>query len=440
MAERLKKLFAKRKDKFKNAGPGHSLRETSSTSSASSAKSQKETASYPKERVEPSQEAKQAAAAALARLNPPARTAGFNTSLAAIQAQVKRELEAEKKANATVEVSHKPKVEVQEMEASPHLAVTGVYFTCPIVGGGTFTKEEWMKRIRDFLHEELENEPGLIACLMIHTLNRNKEKVASCVEILCKYLENVVKNPTEEKYRKIRMSNKIFQEKVVNLEGTKEFLAAAGFQEQLLPFQDKEEPFLVMSESKLEDLESLQVLIDALQSAEPIGLELDRNLQVLLPSQAARRHELPASFFSLSPEELKREQQAKQELAELQTSLRTKAMREKDELREMRKYKFCLIRVRFPDGVLLQGTFGVYEKFGQVVEFVRDNLISEDALFSLQMLTGQTFTQEDNEKTLIELHLVPATVIVFAWKGSAPASDAGSAFLKPEVMVLMQKV
>lgn len=34
-----------------------------------------------------------------------------------------------------------------------------------------------MKRIRDFLHEELENEPGLIACLMIHTLNRNKEKV-----------------------------------------------------------------------------------------------------------------------------------------------------------------------------------------------------------------------------------------------------------------------
>lgn len=88
----------------------------------------------------------------------------------------------------------------------------------------------------------------------------------------------------------------------------------------------------------------------------------------------------------------------------------------------------------------LQGTFGVYEKFGQVVEFVRDNLISEDALFSLQMLTGQTFTQEDNEKTLIELHLVPATVIVFAWKGSAPASDAGSAFLKPEVMVLMQKV
>lgn len=77
MADKIKKLFARKKDKFKNAGPGHSLRETSSTSS--STKSAKGAVEYPTERVEPSLEAKQAAAAALARLNPPARTAGFNT-------------------------------------------------------------------------------------------------------------------------------------------------------------------------------------------------------------------------------------------------------------------------------------------------------------------------------------------------------------------------
>lgn len=34
--------------------------------------------------------------------------------------------------------------------------------------------------------------------------------------------------------------------------------------------------------------------------------------------------------------------------------LRTKAMREKEELREIRKYKFALVRVRFPDGLYLQ--------------------------------------------------------------------------------------
>lgn len=29
-------------------------------------------------------------------------------------------------------------------------------------------------------------------------------------------------------------------------------------------------------------------------------------------------------------------------------------MRERDELREIRKYKFALIRIRFPDGLYLQ--------------------------------------------------------------------------------------
>lgn len=35
--------------------------------------------------------------------------------------------------------------------------------------------------------------------------------------------------------------------------------------------------------------------------------------------------------------------------------LRTRAMREKEEQREMRKYSYTLLRVRFPDGYILQG-------------------------------------------------------------------------------------
>lgn len=34
--------------------------------------------------------------------------------------------------------------------------------------------------------------------------------------------------------------------------------------------------------------------------------------------------------------------------------LKTKAMREREELRAANMYKFSLIRVRFPDGVILQ--------------------------------------------------------------------------------------
>lgn len=53
------------------------------------------------------------------------------------------------------------------------------------------------------------------------------------------------------------------------------------------------------------------MLADALNNAETITLELDRNVQVLLPSQAESRTQLPDDFFRYTPEELKKEQQTR---------------------------------------------------------------------------------------------------------------------------------
>lgn len=79
-----------------------------------------------------------------------------------------------------------------------------------------------------------------------------------CVETLCKYLQNVISNPNEEKYRKIRISNKAFQERVANIEGSFEFLEAAGFlREKILVGEQNEEFFVLPSEVK--DTESLEV-------------------------------------------------------------------------------------------------------------------------------------------------------------------------------------
>lgn len=49
--------------------------------------------------------------------------------------------------------------------------------------------------------------------------------------------------------------------------------------------------------------------------------------------------ELPAEFYAISKEEIKREQQARTDAAERLGMLRTKAMRERDEMRELRKYR-----------------------------------------------------------------------------------------------------
>lgn len=105
------------------------------------------------------------------------------------------------------------------------------------------------------------------------------------------------------------MSNRVFSEKILPIEGALNLLLGAGFIEQNLTIDDKEEKYLVFSQDRVENLDNLRALCDALRSAEPIPLELDRNLQVLSPSQAAKRTELPTTFYALTPEEIKREQQ-----------------------------------------------------------------------------------------------------------------------------------
>lgn len=65
-------------------------------------------------------------------------------------------------------------------------------------------------------------------------------------------------------------------------------------------------------------------------------------------------------------------------------------MRERNEKQSLRKYKFSLIRIRFPDNIILQGTFSVHENFKSVVEFVSENLANNERPFTLRRLTGLT--------------------------------------------------
>ena len=86
-----------------------------------------------------------------------------------------------------------------------------------------------------------------------------------------------------------------------------EFLTAAGFIKERALHQNQEEDFLVWNPDR-STLNNLTMLIDALNSSESVQLILDRNVQVLLPKQAAEKNELPREFYVLSAEDIKREQ------------------------------------------------------------------------------------------------------------------------------------
>lgn len=115
--------------------------------------------------------------------------------------------------------------------------------------------------------------------------------------------------------------------------------------------------------------------------------------------------------------------------------LRTKAMRERDEQRERRKYNYTLLRIRLPDGNLLQGqraplrsplnmtnpvraevvvicaicviqgTFYAWDRLPVLFGFVRESLVDGWQPFELIAPGGQKL-QESEDVALAESNLV----------------------------------
>lgn len=362
----------------------------------------------------------------------------------AAKARMRREMEMEKRkeqeALALSERYSEPKEIVKK--GAP---MTVVLFKCPEIGEAVLPKEEMVSYIEEFLLSQLAEEPEMASALMIHTLNKDKEKVKVCVDTVCKYLDNIIGHPDEEKYRKIRVSNKAFSERIAPLRGTEEFLQAAGFVMKMLPFEDHEENFYVMEEDMAKDTQRLENVKAVLMVAEPLKPQLDRALKVFFPTSVVANFNIPDEFYAVSPEELKKEQKLKQEATETLGMLRTKAMREREERREMFKYRYTLIRVRLPDGNLLQGTFKANEKIAALREFVRENLANDWMPFQLVTQIGARLDEED--KMLAECGLTPAAVVnlefdktvmneIAAQQGT---SQQGSV-LKPEIMAQIQDI
>lgn len=80
-----------------------------------------------------------------------------------------------------------------------------------------------------------------------------------------------------------------------------------------------------------------------------------------VPESEAAKIDLPDSFYNLSAAELKREAELrKKRLADSQLLI-PKSYREKQAMASRRKYNRAVIRIQFPDGVLLQGVFLPWE-------------------------------------------------------------------------------
>ncbi|XP_043576902.1 UBX domain-containing protein 6 isoform X1 [Chiloscyllium plagiosum] len=433
----MKKFFEdiKRDMKFKSAGRGHVLTEDTRKTIENKSKGPE------KPRRPPAEEAQMAAAAALTRLEIKQHRGRSTTGSSHLHNEVKKELTAEAAFPEAQTVNNQGPSNAAKEDCSG-FSVTGVYFICPLTNA-SISKSERDSHIKEAILMKFADDPVRASIMMIHTFNKDKEKVKVACETLGKYIDNICNNPSEEKYRKIKLQNKIFQERISELEGTHEFLQSIGFERKTLQVagQENEEDFYVLNEEFLNTFEELRQYKGELLSAEPVRAQLDRQIQIFRPSPQAAKFELPNDFYNLTADEIKREQLMRSEAVDRMTKLRTKAMRERDEQRELKKYNYTLLRVRFPDGYILQGTFYARERVLALREFIHSVLDKDWIPFELMAPGGQKL--KDEAAMFIEVGLVPAALLTLTWDAEVlanleAAGQSHTSMLKQELLSNIQ--
>ncbi|KAJ6318428.1 hypothetical protein OIU76_013887, partial [Salix suchowensis] len=202
------------------------------------------------------------------------------------------------------------------------------------------------------------------------------------VEVVLRLLRNIVKEPANAKFRRIRMGNPKIREAVIEVAGGVELLEIVGFGLK----EEGGEMWAILEEAPNEERIGLINKVIRLLEPRKEGQEepraegkpsdapaeteeqvepkkVDRQIRVFfsVPENVAARIELPDSFYSLSAEEIKREtDMRKKKIAESQLLI-PKSYKEKQAKAARKRYKRTIIRIQFPDGVVLQGVFAPWE-------------------------------------------------------------------------------
>ncbi|MCL7030571.1 hypothetical protein MKW94_028103 [Papaver nudicaule] len=282
-------------------------------------------------------------------------------------------------------------------------------YECPVCGKAYRTVKEVTEHIEsclgqnevvetadlDEVRKNLESRNELASCVGVFV---SGEPPGGSVEVVMRLLRNVVSNPENDKFRRIRMGNPKIKEAIGSVTGGVELLECVGFKLQ----EEGEEMWAVMEVPTGKQINSIKEVILMLEpkkveavpptvpKAEDVIAEepkkVNRQVRVFIPAPntEAANIELPDSFYKLSMEEIKAEADIrKKKLAESQL-LVPRSFKEKQAKAARKKYNATTIRIQFPDEVILQGVFEPRERTTALYEFVRSSLKEPRLEFELR--------------------------------------------------------
>ncbi|KAL7149517.1 hypothetical protein ABFS83_05G046100 [Erythranthe nasuta] len=311
-------------------------------------------------------------------------------------------------------------------------------FECPVCGKGYTSEEEVSIHVESCLSIESGSKESdgnvnqLQTCVSAYLSEKPSD---GSMEVVIRVLRNMVKEPENSKFRKIRLGNPKIKEAIGDVVGAVDLLECIGFElkeeggEMWLVMEDFSEERLRLVKDGILLLEPKKKKVEELPSISPAKLEepikpkeVDRQIQVFfsVSESVAAKIEVPDSFYNLSAEELKRESDARKKKLEDSKLLIPKSYREKQAKAAKKRYKKTLIRIQFPDGVVLQAIFLPSELTGALYEFVSNALKDPSLEFQLlhpvlikRRIIPHSPAPGEKAITLEEEDLVPAALIKF---------------------------
>ncbi|KAK7398885.1 hypothetical protein VNO78_10059 [Psophocarpus tetragonolobus] len=259
------------------------------------------------------------------------------------------------------------------------------------------------------------------------------------VDVLLKLLRNIGREPENVKFRRIRMSNPKIKEAVADVAGGVELLSFLGFQLR----EENGETWAVMEVPTQEQIKFIKQAIVLLESqlvqqvppkredssttssemaAKAKSKPVDRQVKVFfaVTESVAAKIKLPDSFYNLSPEEVRREAELRRKKIADSQLLIPKSLKEKQAKSSRKRYNKTVIRIQFPDGVVLQGVFAPWETTTALYEFVSSALKEPGLEFELmhpvliQRRVIPHFPKAgEKTNTIEEEDLVPSALIKF---------------------------
>mmetsp|Transcript_18412 Transcript_18412/g.60199 ORF Transcript_18412/g.60199 Transcript_18412/m.60199 type:complete len:422 (+) Transcript_18412:900-2165(+) len=234
---------------------------------------------------------------------------------------------------------------------------------------------------------------------------------APALGLLSKLVANVLGAPAEPKYRKVRLSNPKIAAALGASPAAHALLQLCGF--RLAEGGD----FAELAEVEAADTGALEECAALLAQAEEWATHAEAgpsDVRVFFApdgAAAARPADLGDDFYRLTADDAREMVAAASARREREGVLQTRAAREAEAARRRRRYRKASVRVRLPDGTMLQATFAVSSPVGRLLSWVEESLREPGVAFELAVPRGAPLS--DPTATIEAAQLAPAALLHF---------------------------